>query len=333
MTASSDVKSPNPEGSGITIATEGDYPHDPEEAVESHTITKPRKRGGVTKIKLFSKKKQGTKKTKKGYVSKRAAAAVAAAATRKKKRKMKLSQTSIDYTDAEETRHSFAGGSTSVGTNEIFYRQGYGYEKDTETSQTTNASVCGQYGEDSINAAINSPRFINENGEVIKIVSMKKEEIINCLCGYGEEDGLMVQCELCLCWQHGVCNGFERDTQVPDKYVCYICRNPQGGRESRRYIHDQDWLYEGKLPVANYHVPNPKHATRFDILKQSHTLAGNLLELKRFMHSLKVKINIAERKDHPKMYLWSKKWEKSPPRGGNGDLSGIVPLNCAYNIV
>lgn len=167
------------------------------------------------------------------------------------------------------------------------------------------------------------PKYINENGEVIKIVRMRQEEIINCLCSYVEEDGLMIQCELCLCWQHGICNGIEKESQVPDKYVCYICRNPQRGRESMKYVHDQDWLHAGKLPVANYHVPNSKHAERFDMLKQSHTLTGNLTELKRFMHSLKVKINIAENKDHPKMYLWSKKWEKSPI---SSELAGIELL-------
>ncbi|KAL1381295.1 hypothetical protein pipiens_013575 [Culex pipiens pipiens] len=350
--SSTDIKSPKPEAS--TTSTEAPVAptpttsgFDPEEAIESHAVTKqptsqipsatslpavPTTSGtsvkssavAAPKIKLFSKKKKkkGAKKTKTGFVSKRA---VPAKKGKTKKKKAAVGRVaSMDYMDAvaEETRHSFA--------NESFFRHGYGYDPEASQTMTTNASICGQYGDDSINAAVNSPRFISENGEMIKIVSMKKEEIINCLCGYGEEDGLMVQCELCLCWQHGICNGFERDTQVPDKYVCYICRNPVGGRESRRYIHDQDWLYEGKLPVANYHATNAqKNAARFDILKQSHTLGGNLLELKRFMHSLKVKINIAERKDHPKMYLWSKKWEKSPPRGGNGDLSGIVPLNAS----
>lgn len=167
------------------------------------------------------------------------------------------------------------------------------------------------------------PKYINENGEVIKIVRMRQEEIINCLCSYVEEDGLMIQCELCLCWQHGICNGIEKESQVPDKYICYICRNPQRGRESMKYAHDQDWLLAGKLPVATYHAPNSKHSERFDMLKQSHTLTGNLIELKRFMHSLNVKINIAENKDHPKMYLWSKKWEKSPT---NTELTGIEML-------
>ena len=43
---------------------------------------------------------------------------------------------------------------------------------------------------------------------------MRKEEVINCLCGVVEEDGLMIQCELCLCWQHGYCNGIEMENQV-----------------------------------------------------------------------------------------------------------------------
>lgn len=156
--------------------------------------------------------------------------------------------------------------------------------------------------------------YIDENGEVIKIVRMKKEEIINCICGFGEEDGLMIQCELCLCWQHGICHGIEKSNQVPEKHVCLICKNPYRQRTSRRFFHDQDWLYDGKLPIANYHVPNPKQPARFDMLKNCHTLIGNLIEMKKFMSTLDVKINIAENTEHPKLYLWAKKWEQSPPR-------------------
>lgn len=158
-------------------------------------------------------------------------------------------------------------------------------------------------------ASVNHPQYIKENGEIIKIVSMRQEEIINCLCSYGEEDGLMIQCELCLCWQHGICNGIDKEVDVPEKYVCYICRNPQRGRESMRFKHDQDWLYDGKLPVANYHIANPNLPKRFDFLKKSHVLTGNLVELNRFMHSLRVKMNIVNNRCHPKLYLWAKKWE------------------------
>lgn len=161
---------------------------------------------------------------------------------------------------------------------------------------------------------VSNNSFINENGEQIKIVRMRKEEIINCLCAFGEEDGLMIQCDLCLCWQHAGCNGIERACDVPDKYMCYVCRNPFLGRESMKYIHDQEWLYEGKLFHANYHKASTATPQRFEILKQSHKLSGNLLELKRSLHSLNVKINIASNKDHPKLYLWSKKWEDVSPK-------------------
>jgi PHD finger protein 20 len=156
--------------------------------------------------------------------------------------------------------------------------------------------------------------YVDENGEVIKIVRMKKEEIINCICGFGEEDGLMIQCDICLCWQHGWCHGIENSHQVPEKYICTICKNPYRQRASMRWTHDQDWLYDGKLPIASYHAPNPRQLKRVDTLKNCHTLIGNLMEMKKFMKSLDVKINIAENSEHPKLYLWSKKWEESPPR-------------------
>ncbi|XP_070063775.1 uncharacterized protein MBD-R2 isoform X2 [Drosophila virilis] len=155
-----------------------------------------------------------------------------------------------------------------------------------------------------------TPQYIKENGELIRIVRMRQEEIINCICEYGEEDGLMIQCELCLCWQHGACNGIVKESDVPDKYVCYICRNPQRVRDSMRFKHDQDWLFEGKLPVAGYHTPNPQAPKKFELLKRSHTLTGNLLDAKRSMHSLLVKINIARNRCHPKLYLWAKKWDE-----------------------
>ncbi|SPP84434.1 uncharacterized protein LOC117586643 [Drosophila guanche] len=155
-----------------------------------------------------------------------------------------------------------------------------------------------------------APQYINENGQLIRIVRMRQEEIINCICEYGEEDGLMIQCELCLSWQHGGCNGIVNESQVPDKYVCYICRNPPRVRKSMRYKHDQEWLFDGKLPVAGYHTTNPMTGKQSELLKRSHTLTGNLLDAKRAMHSLRVKMNISRNRCHPKLYLWAKRWDE-----------------------
>jgi len=59
---------------------------------------------------------------------------------------------------------------------------------------------------------------------------------------------LCSQCDICLCWQHGLCNNIRKETEVPEKYVCSFCLNPIRQRKSKKFLHDQDWLKEGKLP-------------------------------------------------------------------------------------
>ncbi|RVE47035.1 hypothetical protein evm_008317 [Chilo suppressalis] len=155
----------------------------------------------------------------------------------------------------------------------------------------------------------------SENGERIKIVHMKREEIINCHCGFREEDGLMVQCELCLCWQHALCHNIQKESEVPEKYTCSICLNPRRGRRSQRFLHDQDRLYEGLLPGARPSEP----------LRRSHELCGNLLRLQDALHALRVKYCVHTKKDHPKLYLWAKDWE-------NGELNiSQDRLNAEYS--
>ncbi|XP_050498431.1 PHD finger protein 20 isoform X2 [Diabrotica virgifera virgifera] len=169
--------------------------------------------------------------------------------------------------------------------------------------------------------------IIIEGGEVIKIVRMRQEEIINCTCGLVEEDGLMIQCELCLCWQHAYCNNIERESQVPEKYVCYICQNPLRERLSRKYYHDQDWLTKGVLPVGSYHTKDEEALQRrFEKLKKCHDLSGALLELGQYQNSLKIKMKIAETKNHPKHYLWSKPWPKANlPEKFKSEMLDIKP--------
>ncbi|XP_018392140.1 PREDICTED: PHD finger protein 20 isoform X2 [Cyphomyrmex costatus] len=150
------------------------------------------------------------------------------------------------------------------------------------------------------------------NGELVKVEQLRREEIINCTCGFMEEDGLMIQCDLCLCWQHGHCNFIEKEKDVPEKYICYICRNPYRQRPSKKYFHDQDWIKEGKLPslpnrIRNQYMINQRTA----MLKRSYDLVAALLQIQQLLHSLRVKINVAQKKDHPKLYLWAKNWEKT----------------------
>ena len=149
------------------------------------------------------------------------------------------------------------------------------------------------------------------NGEMVKVEQLRKEEIINCICKEVEEDGLMIQCDLCLCWQHGHCNAIEREKDVPDKYVCLICRHPYRQRPSKKYIHDHEWMKNGKLPSLSDRTKNEfTIQQRTAMLKRSYDLVSSLLQVQTLLHSLRVKINVAHKKDHPKLYLWAKNWEK-----------------------
>uniref|UniRef100_A0A1B6FAE6 PHD-type domain-containing protein n=1 Tax=Cuerna arida TaxID=1464854 RepID=A0A1B6FAE6_9HEMI len=150
--------------------------------------------------------------------------------------------------------------------------------------------------------------------------NLRKEEIINCTCGYMEEDGLMIQCDLCLCWQHGLCNDIDKESDVPEKYVCHICLNPARERPSTRFLHNQDWLKEGKLPSLSICQKNKDaEVQRETMLKKSHDLGASLLELQTVIRSLRVKTHIATKSDHPKLYLWAKSWknENAEVKTGN----------------
>merc|ERR1719187_1881264 len=59
---------------------------------------------------------------------------------------------------------------------------------------------------------------------------MSEGEVVHCVCSHTEGDGMMVQCESCLTWQHGQCLGIDQEGQVPDKYMCSVCQNPPLGR-------------------------------------------------------------------------------------------------------
>ena len=48
-----------------------------------------------------------------------------------------------------------------------------------------------------------------------------QDEVIRCPCGQFRDEGLMVQCEQCLVWQHGDCVGLPEGGLAEDeKYLC-----------------------------------------------------------------------------------------------------------------
>ncbi|XP_067014455.2 uncharacterized protein [Anabrus simplex] len=191
--------------------------------------------------------------------------------------------------------------------------------------------VCARYqNKASLEGEDRSKSPLLESPAKTRVEQLRREEIINCICGYNEEDGLMIQCDLCLCWQHGLCSKIEKETDVPEKYVCPICVNPPRERRSKHYIHDQDWLKEGTLPSFSFRSKNLENIKQREmVLKRTHELTATLHQLNQVIHSLRVKVNIAEAPDqHPKLYLWAKSWEDdddmdsspqvpTPPSGQN----------------
>ena len=167
------------------------------------------------------------------------------------------------------------------------------------------------------------------------------DELVNCSCRRLEEDGLMIQCDICLCWQHGSCLAIEEEDQVPEYYICETCRNPRLGRTSAKYSIDQDWLNKGALPnvlpsrllqdeampSSNLNVQSsfPSNSKQSSLEKdvafrKLSELMADLANLSKLLHSLRVKLHIASQSNNTKVFMWSSLWDQpsklvaSPPK-------------------
>lgn len=49
----------------------------------------------------------------------------------------------------------------------------------------------------------------------------EEEEVIRCICGLYRDEGMMIQCERCLVWQH--CDCVKADSSF-EHYLCEICQ-------------------------------------------------------------------------------------------------------------
>ena len=166
------------------------------------------------------------------------------------------------------------------------------------------------------------------------------EELVNCSCRRLEEDGLMIQCDICLCWQHGSCLSIEEEDQVPDYYVCETCRNPRLGRTSAKYSVDQDWLNKGMLPTAipstlrqkeqsklrantavqsSFEGPKKPLVDKETPFRKLSELMADLANLSKILHSLRVKLSVASQTNNSKVFMWSSLWDRqtsivAPPK-------------------
>ena len=54
------------------------------------------------------------------------------------------------------------------------------------------------------------------------VETMSEEEVVHCVCGRAEGDGLMLQCDVCLTWQHGLCLAIFSEDQVSQFFFSFL---------------------------------------------------------------------------------------------------------------
>lgn len=144
-----------------------------------------------------------------------------------------------------------------------------------------------------------------------------REEVVNCICRIREEDGLMMQCENCMAWQHGACFNIEEEEKVPNKYICFACKSPQGQRESYRYWYDQDWWKVGEMACFNFLSKDHHPQSLPGSMYKTHALASSVYSVDHVLRSLRVKLEVAKKLEHPDLQLWNKPWSDGNQCGSN----------------
>ncbi|KAL0963539.1 hypothetical protein UPYG_G00307720 [Umbra pygmaea] len=146
------------------------------------------------------------------------------------------------------------------------------------------------------------------------------QEIVRCICEMDEENGFMIQCEECMCWQHSVCMGLLEDS-IPDQYICYICRDPPGQRWSAKYLHDKEWLNRGHMYGLSFVTENYCQQNSKKIVS-THQLLADVFSVNKILNGLQLKMDILRNKHNPNLHFWARSWvnsDEDQPMGGLPD--------------
>lgn len=150
------------------------------------------------------------------------------------------------------------------------------------------------------------------------------DEIVRCICEMDEENGFMIQCEECMCWQHSVCMGVLEDS-IPEQYICYICRDPPGQRWNAKYRHDKDWLQKGHMYGLSFLAENYSHQNAKKIVS-THQLLSDVYNVKNVLRGLQLKVDILQNKNNPSLHLWARSWVNSDENQPMGGVPDCLPF-------
>ncbi|XP_070766926.1 PHD finger protein 20-like [Enoplosus armatus] len=157
-------------------------------------------------------------------------------------------------------------------------------------------------------------------------VAMDTEEceVVRCVCEVDEENDFMIQCESCLCWQHGTCMGLYEDN-VPHNYICYYCRHTAGWRRAQRFLSEPDLLISGHMFGLSCVKEN---YSEINASKISHTsrLLAHTHGLNQVLSGLQLKISLLHSPPHPDLQLWRLPWRREEGSRLTSSPSGETPL-------
>uniref|UniRef100_A0A1A7W8H2 PHD finger protein 20, a n=1 Tax=Iconisemion striatum TaxID=60296 RepID=A0A1A7W8H2_9TELE len=201
-------------------------------------------------------------------------------------------------------------------------------KSDEDSISDWSTDSCGWSDDDlEVDLDITTPPLSIDSGAL----DSSDQEIVRCICEVEEDDDFMIQCEECLCWQHGTCMGLLEDN-VPDRYTCYICRDPPGQRQSLRYWYDRDWLTSGHMYGLSFLKENYSHQNAKKITT-THQLLGDVHHVVEILSGLQLKMSILQSSSHPDLQLWGQSWKhlqrtqlgSDSCRGSNTSPSLVTP--------
>lgn len=177
-------------------------------------------------------------------------------------------------------------------------------KSDEDSLSDWSTDSCGWSEDDfDVDLDITTPPLSVDSGAL----DTSDQEIVRCICEVEEENDFMIQCEDCLCWQHGTCMGLLEDN-VPDRYTCYICRDPPGQRQSLRYWYDREWLTNGHMYGLSFLEENYSHQNAKKITT-THQLLGDVHHVVEILSGLQLKMSVLQNGSHPDLQLWRQPWK------------------------
>ncbi|KAM9534804.1 PHD finger protein 20-like isoform 16-T16 [Salvelinus alpinus] len=208
------------------------------------------------------------------------------------------------------------------------FRPGYNQSEqmhvDDEDSISDWSTDSCEWSDDELGAELDNATTPLSLGSVA--LETGSQEVVRCVCEAEEENDFMIQCEECLCWQHGTCMGLLEEN-VPDKYACYVCRDPPGQRQSLRYRYDRDWLSSGHMYGLSFLDENYSHQNAKKIAA-THQLLGDVQRVVEVLNGLQLKMSVLQTQTHPDLQLWCQPWKRAERpwrRGGSGTGTDAAP--------